>query len=253
MINESLEKLGFSPEDAAVFLAIQKEGKALPAQIARLTGLNRSTVYSVAGELKKRGVIAEDLGGKVRYLVALPPADLSQLGDAEEARLKDKRRVIAQAVEELQEFVGKPSHAIPKIIYLTEKEIEPYLRKRAKEWNESIMASDGVWWGFQDHTFVQAYGAWIDWFWRSAAPPTLSLKLLSNRSETERMMRKKGFERREIRFWKESKDFSATVWVNGEYLVMITTREHPYSLVEIHDTTLAANMRTLFKGIWKNA
>lgn len=55
----------------------------------------------------------------------------------------------------------------------------------------------------------------------------------------------------EIRYWKEANQFTATVWVGGDYLVMVSTREEPHYLVEIHDATLAQNMREVFKGINK--
>lgn len=62
----------------------------MPTDIAKTTNINRATVYSIAKELIKKAVIAEDLGGKSRYLVALPPQDLDQLVKKEEKKIEQK-------------------------------------------------------------------------------------------------------------------------------------------------------------------
>ena len=65
MINELLTQLGFGEKEIKVYLTLLQHGKLSPASLAKIVGLNRSTVYSVAKELKEKGVIAEDLGGQV--------------------------------------------------------------------------------------------------------------------------------------------------------------------------------------------
>ena len=55
---------------------------------------------------------------------------------------------------------------------------------------------------------------------------------------------------KQIKFWKNSNNFTATTWVAGDYLIMTVTNQHPHYLVQIHDATLAHNMREMFKGIW---
>ena len=249
MIETSLKQLGLSDKEIAVYLEILKRGKVLPAEVAKLTGLNRSTVYSVAVELKKRGIIAEDLGGTSRYLVALPPEDLMQLAIREEQVIQRKKVFIQDAIKELQSVVAASAYTPPKIVFIPQEEILPYLYKQTDKWNESVMVTDKMWWGFQDHAFVESYGEWVDWYWTRSAPRGLHLTLLSNNSETEKQMKKKGYEHREIRFWKNANQFTATIWVCGEYLIMINTNDQPHSLVEIHDKTLASNMREVFRGI----
>lgn len=245
-----LSQLGFSDKEIAVYLEVLKHGKILPTEVAKLTGLNRSTVYSVAGELKKRGVITEDLGGPTRYLAALAPADLMQLAAREEKELQQKKKLIHEAIGELQGLVANAVYAPPKITFITQEEIPSYLRKRTQAWNESILQADGIYWGFQDHTFVDHYTDWIHWYW-AQTPPEIRVILLSNRSDVEREMKKMKYRQRTIVFWKEAGQFTATVWVCGDYLIMISTRESPHYLVEIYDATLAHNMREVFKGIWK--
>lgn len=251
MENSALKQLGFREKEILVYLEVLKRGKVLPAEVAQLTGLNRSTVYSIASVLKKRGVLTEDLGGPVRYLVAQPPDALSQITAQEEREMFKKKALVQEAISELKTIARKPVYAPPKITFITQAEIRAYLEKRTPIWNESILKTDGIWWGYQDHAFVDAYGDWINWYWTKAAPANLHLILLSNASETEKQMTRKLFAHREIRFWKDAGEFTATLWINGDYVVMISTREEPHYLVEIYDRVLAKNLREMFKGISK--
>jgi len=53
-----------------------------------------------------------------------------------------------------------------------------------------------------------------------------------------------------VRYWDRTNEFSATQAVIGDYVLFVTTQEHPHYLVEIHDAVMAENLRQLFKGVW---
>ncbi|MDP3993858.1 MAG: helix-turn-helix domain-containing protein [bacterium] len=248
MINDTLKNLGLGEKEISVYLAILQQGKITPAALSAMVGINRTTVYSVAKELSKKGLITEDLAGPGRYLIARPPSDLASLITQEERLLEGKRNLVNQAIGELADIAKQTNYALPKIIFVGEDELESHLYKQTPVWNESIMKRDGIWWGFQDQTFVEYYEKWIDWYWEKGSPANMNLRLLSN--EVAEKIKKKKFERRKIRFWDQSKNFTATTWVNGDYVAMIVTSQRPHYMMEIHDAVLAHNLREVFKGIW---
>lgn len=251
MATEILKQLGFSDKEVKVYLAILQQGKVTPAAVAELAHLNRSTVYSIAKTLIKKGVISEDLGGKMRYLLARSPEDLALIIDKEAKRLEDKKKMVNNAIHELQAFTKGTQYSIPKIVFIPGDELENYLYKQSPVWNESILKKDktATWWGFQDRYFVSHYEGWIDWYWETSAPKEISLKLLSNESAEE--IKEKKFSQRKIKFFKGGGDFTGTVWINGDYVIMIVCAKRPHYLVEIHDELLAHNLREVFKGTWK--
>jgi len=251
MIQQLLKQLDFSEKEIEVYIAILQKGKIAPADVAKITGINRTTVYSIAKELVKRGIISEDLGGSTRYLISMPTQDLKLLVQKQEQELEQKKSTINKAIKELQTLAKDAKYSIPKIVFIDEKGLEKYLRKQCKAWSDSVMKTDKIWWGFQDHTFVEYYEKWIDWYWQTIAPEKLHLKFLSNKSSIEKSMKKKGYSQRKIKFWSQAKKFTASTWVAGNYLIMIITNQRPHYLVEIHNVVLAHNMRELFKGIWK--
>lgn len=250
MIHDILKQFGFTDKEITVYLAVLQQGKVTPADLAKATGVNRTTIYSVAKELVRRGLIAEELGDLARYLLARPVQDLEQLVLREEKELAEKKQLLGKAVTELTAYAKNAQYSIPKIVFVADNEVENQLYKHAAQWNESILARDKVWWGFQDQYFVGNYEKWIDWYWENSAPAELSLKLISNESAEE--LKEKKFARRKIKFWPEGKDFTATTWICGDYVVMIVCQKRPHSMIEIHDAVLAHNLRELCKGIWKN-
>ena len=250
MINTLLKQLGFGDKESEVYLTILKHGKIAPADLAKATGINRTTVYSVAKELISKGVIAEDLGGTALYYVAAPIKDLGLIIKKEEKKLEEKKSLVDSAIKELAGLASQSKYFIPKIVFVAEEDLENYLYKQTPVWNESIMSRDGTYWGFQDSSFVRYYEKWIDWYWEAGNPPKeLVLQLLSN--EAAEKLKGKHFAKRKIKFWSKADKFNSAMFALGDYIVMIVTSQSPHYLVEIHDQTLAENLRLIFRGIWK--
>lgn len=250
MINQILEQLGFHKSEAEVYLAILKLGKSNPASIAKITGINRTTVYSIVEKLIKKGVITRDLAEDTTSILALAPSDLNMLAQREEKKVEEKKQLIKQAVVELKKISKQTKYPVPRIVFIPEEDIEDYLYKQLDAWNNSIHEADGIWWGFQDHTLVGYYNRWVHWSWEQDSMKGILVYLLTNKSEIEEAMKEHKYPRRKMKFWNENVKFTATTWVGGDYVIMIMTNQRPYYLVEIHDSVLAHNLRELFKGIW---
>jgi sugar-specific transcriptional regulator TrmB len=249
MINTLLKDLGFNDKEAEVYLALLKAGKITPGSLAQVVGLKRTTVYSIAKELVKKGVVTEDLGSPTLYLIAKSPENLSSIIKKEEKELEQKKVTLQKAVEELKTISKTSVYPIPKITFIHEDEVENYLYKATPKWDESVMTYDQTSWGYQDETFVQNYEEWIDWYWKTGSNPKTKYKLLSNKIAEK--IKKEKFDRRQVRFWDYGHHFKTTTWILGDYVVMIVTNKRPHYLVEIHDATLAHDQREVFKGIWK--
>jgi hypothetical protein len=195
---------------------------------------------------------ADHGGGKSLSLVALPLESLYGLTEKEQKEIERQTGLIKGAIEELQALPQGKQFDIPRIRFVEEADLEKYLYQRVDEWNKSIAATDKIWWGFQDHTFVDNYKQWIvDWY-KTSGSKDLQANLLTNRSETEKAMAKLDKKQRHARFWKKDLNFTSTLWANGDYLVMIYTNEHPFYLIEIHNAVLAHNLREVFKNLWED-
>ena len=156
MIYELLEGLGFSRKETDVYLAILQNGKISAADVATLTKINRTTVYSVVKELIKKRVIREDIMAKKTYLLARPPEDLYVLVERDKQQLHQREHAINKAIGELNALAKSNRYSVPRIIFIDEDEIEKYLYSETEKWHQSIVErGDGIWRGFQDHTFAE--------------------------------------------------------------------------------------------------
>jgi len=249
MINELLTKLNFSSKETDIYLAILKNGKISPTDLSKFTGINRTTVYSVADDLIKKGIITQDLASSKKYLVALPPEDLFNLAKTEEQTLIRKKGIIDEAIKEIKNIVADVKYSIPKIKFIGEKDLNSFLYKQLPIWNNSLIKTKSEWLGFQDHTFAEHYGKWIDWSWANT-PKGIKLKLLTNKSNIEKTLAKKNYPDRLIKFF-PSEYFTASTWIIGEYLILIITNQRPHYAIEIHNSVLAENQAEIFKYLWK--
>jgi predicted transcriptional regulator len=249
---ETLRNIGLNDKEIKVYITLLKHGRATPSLLSKLTKIHRATVYNIAKGLLQKGIIAEDLSGKTLYLTPLPPDNLHQLIEKPKRELEEKEELVRKAIAELSLVTADRKYPVPKIRFVEEDHLEDFLYESFPKWNNEILRCDGNWWGFQDHSLVEHYEKWIRWTWNTPQyqDPRIRARLLSNASPIEqKMVQTMPRAKRDIRFLPDL-NFTSSVWVAGDYLVMAVTRQHPFYLFEIHDATLANNMRELFKKLW---
>jgi sugar-specific transcriptional regulator TrmB len=252
MLNQYLQQLGFSDKEIAVYLCILENGKLSAAAVSRITKINRTTVYSVSKELIKKAVIHEDLGGTNRYYTALPPEELKNLYKAEEEKLNQKKMIIDDTIRELSALPKSKQYSVPKIRFIDELHMNDFLFKQLPVWIESAKKQDDHnWWGFQDATLLEEYKDWIEYHWK-IFPEDFGTRLITNDRQAEKELAKKiSNEKRQVKYWDKTVNFTATHAVLGDYVLFIVTNQHPYYLVETHDAVMAQNLREMFKGFWE--
>lgn len=249
-IQQTLKKIGLSDKEIKIYLTLQKNGPTRPTLLAKMTQLNRATVYSTAQSLIAKGVIAQDVSGKSIVFNPLPPQELFSIISSGKRELNEKENLIGKAVNDLNLVARSKQYPVPKVRIIEEQNIERFLFDNLAKWQTAIKVSDGVWWGYQDHTFVKAFEKWIEYTW-SVNRNHYDGKVFSNESDIEKYIQKryKG-ELRHIRYLGGT-NFTATTWVCGSFLIMIMTGHQPYYLIEIHDELLAKNTREIFKKLWE--
>jgi sugar-specific transcriptional regulator TrmB len=249
MLENILTKLGLGEKEIIIFKLLLEYGKLSASFICRLSGISRTTVYSVLKELDSKGLIVEDDTRTIAYFSLATQSELARILDKETKKLEDKRSVINELQDIMKQNSGSKYHTVPKIKFIEDDDIEHYLYEATKKWYES-MSTEKLWLGFQDASLVGKFEKWIDKAWK-IAPEEMTLKLITNYDEIEDIMRNKNYAYRRKLKKLEKTEFTATEWVVGDYVIYLQTSIKPYSLVEIHDTVLAHNTRELFKLFWK--
>lgn len=251
-MEELFRKLGLNDNEREVYLAVLQAGKIAPNQIAKITDINRTTVYSIGKKLAKIGLITQDLGQKVGYFVAAPPEKLVSLLEKEERLISEKKKVAKALVKELGSLVSEKHYSVPRIRFIEEADIESYLYEAYPRWSESVAKVGNIWRGFQDDSFTSHYEKWIEWTWKQPVQKTLQVEFFLNEASIERLLKER-HPTRNMKALPGGVNFDSSFWVTGEYLIMAQTRIRPHYLVEIHDEVLARNQLALFQGLWQLA
>ena len=248
MIEGIFSKLGFNSTSAKVYLTLVESGKTTASMLAKKTKIARTTVYSALELLKAKGLVIVEKKSNVTYFLANKPDVILQLVSDEKKALELKHEVAKQLVNLITPSFRKGRITIPKIqLYESKAGIEAMLYEQSPIWQESIQQYDNTWWGFQDHTFVVEYRKWLDWYWNSMTESE-TICLLSNKAEVDKPL---NIKRRTIKAISKKFNFESTIWVLGDYIVVITNRDEPHHAYQLHDSVLAEGLRMVFQVLWK--
>lgn len=246
-------QLGFSDTEILAFLALAETGKASAGTLAKQIDAPRSSTYSALQSLLARGVISVDQQSEPTTYLPLPPEALSRMVERERQQqiaLLDGKKLAAEKLEELLgPFYLSKNFSIPRIQFFEgRKAVESMLYTYDQKWQESIHQYDATWWGYQDHRFVEQYRVWLDDYWARMKVDEKIL-LLSNEVELERTMT--GVVRgRKIKPLPKNVEFSSTIWVLGDFVVLIMSRQTPHYAFQLEDAVFAANQREVFRFLW---
>ena len=108
-INQLLQKLGFSQNEAKVYLATLEMGVSSAQDIAEKAGIKRTTGYSVLSYLVNRGVVAKTKVKGTNRFIAEPPMRLLTL-------INELEKGIKAALPELEAVYNK-KETKPKITF----------------------------------------------------------------------------------------------------------------------------------------
>ena len=252
MYEEALKKLGFDEKEIAVFIAVIERGRVVPAIVAKVTGINRSTVYSIAKVLADRGILRIDTTNETAFLVIESSEVLNSLILREERELVERKSLVKDVIKQLENVPKSKHYSVPKVKFYDEKEIRDALHTRLQVWAESaINTKEPSWWGFQDVSMVENFPEWvIDYY--NVASKDISTHLFTNSKKVEQEADKKiSDDRRKMKYLeKEAYEFTATQVVLGDYVMLVMTSEKPFYMIEIHDRVMAHNLREVFKLMW---
>jgi hypothetical protein len=253
MLEPLFHALGLSSNESQTYLALAALGKASASLLAKKQQVPRSTMYTLLDALLKRGVIAVEHTAETSYYTIREPDALMRM--VEEERRRDELRYTArmQAAQELVPLLGsylkRENYSVPKLQFFEgTAHVRSMLYQYAPLWQQSIATQDYTWWGYQDTHFVDTYPEWLQSYWASMHSNE-KIHLLSNRSDTERRLKNR-VSRRTIKVLPKQFQFSSTIWVLGEYVVTIMTRQEPHYAFQLQDAVFAANQRLTFQLLW---
>lgn len=96
-----LTRLGLSAKEAAVYSALLERGSASPTEIAKATGLNRTTCYVIFKKLEGLGLVSRPADKKKIVFELEHPNKISELIGGEKESVFEKERALADLLPEI--------------------------------------------------------------------------------------------------------------------------------------------------------
>ena len=118
---ETLMEFGLSEKEAQIYLALLELEVAGASEIAKKSGVNRSSVYVVIESLKKQGLVSESADKTTQKFVAASPELLLQKAKDTTKKQIEIKEKIATLVPELKALHKETKHK-PKVMVYEGKE-----------------------------------------------------------------------------------------------------------------------------------
>ncbi|OGG63534.1 hypothetical protein A3D66_00295 [Candidatus Kaiserbacteria bacterium RIFCSPHIGHO2_02_FULL_50_9] len=142
-LKHTLQDLGFSPQDASIYLALLKVGESSVGAIINDTGLHRDIVYGALIRLEQQGLAQSIEKKKIRHYLALSPKILAR-------KTKEKANLAISILPKLTQLFNQPPVSVR--IY----EGPEGLEEIEKDWAASLKNGEKL------HCIGGAGKAWYD-------------------------------------------------------------------------------------------
>lgn len=234
-----LKELGLTDNEAKVYLAALELGQATVQELAKKSGVKRTTVYTTIDGLKEKGLLSQTKKGKKTTFIAENPENLIGLSEARHQQLKN-------ALPELKSIYNI-SETKPKVRFYEGKEgyISVYdgiLRDKPKEVLVMMSYDD-----FYRHLDPQYEEDWIE----RRIKKKIKLRWLDFRTEkTERMKREGKKALREIRFLPKEFSFTSGLFIYGNKVIIVSGKQKEFMAVVVEDTEFYQMFKQLFETLW---
>lgn len=255
-----LPQLGLTEYELKVYAASVEVGRATANRLARKTGIPRTSVYSALERLQKKGLVALEQQTNVQ---AYLPASTHTLVALAEERVREAQmglKTAKQVSEMLESARGRDAISSSKVLIVEGKTaVRAKLQEWAEAWRNSVVATNRPWSGFQDESFLKHYGDTTVAYWKRFKSSKFEaqnvLRLFQEDGEVSRyvdaQVGKIAGERRKLKPLPGVGRFTATLWIVGEFVIVLKTQSDPHYLLQIRDGDLAENIFAVFEILWE--
>ncbi len=136
-IQDYLEEFALSEREVVIYLSLLKTGPNTIMNLARETGIKRSTTHNNVEELIKKGLVSQTNYGERRMVVAEDPEKLKFLMDQKKWRIKKLEENLPSVIERITQMVPEAKEKnIVDVKYYEGKDNATLIYKEAFEAQE---------------------------------------------------------------------------------------------------------------------
>lgn len=242
----ALAAMGLNEKEARVYLACLELGSATIQEIARKSGVKRTSIYNFLEDLKHKGLVSEITRKHRTYLMAEDPQTL--LAHAEENRKKAERekKMLEDVLPQLMGIFNVPARK-PKVRFYEGIE-------GIKKVYEDTLTTRGPILAFSDYEKMfdaMTFEYMVGYAERRAAKGIRFRSLAPHSTWDGKVTSLDEAHLREQKFVTQG-GFDTEINIYGNKVALISFRR-PYAAVIIEDSAIATTLRTIWKMLREKA
>jgi len=238
-LSDQLTQFGLNDKQAIVYLALLELGASSAINLAKKTGILRTTVYDVLIELEKKGLLSQTKKGKKRLFLAEEPENLENI-------LEEKREKLASLMPALKGLLNT-SGTKPVIRYYEGLEgIKEVYRDTLKYKGELV--------AFVTENIISKLGQdFADEYKSKRVKSQITVRVIG--PDTEEIKEYKKTDQKDLKetrlVSREKFPFSIEINIYGNKIAFMSFSESLGLIVESNE--IAKNMKFMFELAWKGA
>ncbi len=251
---KDITELGLTAREVTVYLSLAESGKTTAHSLSKRVDMPRASVYFLLEALEKRGLVTSRKQSGTSFFAANPPGFLVKMLEREKDLLNTKISKAKDTAERLAPLFMSRNFSVPKLLFFEGKDaVRRMLYEFEDEWHKSILETDCTWWGFEDPFLFQHYETWYRHIWekfKKEREEKIKVRVFVDSPEASDL--KKRFPGTTLKPLQSHPQFTGTLFLMGEYLLMLVSQQKPHYAFQIKDQVLAANLRVIFTLMWQD-
>jgi sugar-specific transcriptional regulator TrmB len=240
-LTESLEKLGFQEKKANIYVALLELGEGSVIDLAKKTGLKRTTVYNILPEMVQEGLVRTGVKKKHRFFFIENPNNLKQ-------DFQDKIHIIDKLLPELRAI----HNIIPNKPKITFYEGIGGMKDLYLNTLDSLHGGDIIlsYTGFKDY-YKFMPREFMDWYVAERIKRKIRIKMIVPDSETTReILQQAQNTLREIKVVPQAEwQFSADTEIYANKVALISHTENFMGVI-LESKEINQMQRMAFEIMW---
>lgn len=106
MLKSILSKIGFSAQEAEIYLAALHWGTKPASVIAQKTGLNRVTAYQTLEKMVKKGIVSRTARASIKYYTAEKPEKIIDILKRDKAQTDNKIEMLSKYLPDFAKIIN---------------------------------------------------------------------------------------------------------------------------------------------------
>ena len=241
MIEETLEKLGFSPSEVKVYMRLLTNGASYANRISSETKLNRTNVYEALDRLVSKGVISFITKNKVKWFEAKYPESVMSLIKEKEEEIQNVKNKALMDIAELKKSINPDKKLLEATIFVGKKGLRTLFEEILETGKPiSLIAAE--------LQFKELFGPYFELWHKKRIEKKMPQRTIFPAKFKDKIEKRKFFE---CKFIDNKFTNPTTTIVYGDNCLLIQWSKEPIA-IKIQDKDITKSHLNYFNLLWES-